>query len=188
MAALLFMAVGTGGDRGSEPPGELARRTLADELGLPPDGIRVQSVVATEWPDSSLGCPRRGVHYRPVVTSGHRVVLEAGGRTYQVHVAGAMAVLCQGSTAEPRAATAVRLLDLARRDLAGRLKIDPEAVKTTFPVPRQWPDASLGCPRPGISYAQVVTPGFVIELEAGGKSYVYHSDLERVVPCSDPGP
>ncbi len=182
------MATGSSGDRGAEPAAELARKTLADELGLLLDGILVRSLVATEWPDSSLGCPQRGVQYTPVVTSGHRVVLDAGGRTYEVHVAGARAVLCRGSTAGPRVATAVRLLDLARRDLAARLTIDPEAVKATFPVPRRWPDASLGCPRPGVSYAQVVTPGFVIELEAGGKSYVYHSDLERVVPCGNPGP
>jgi hypothetical protein len=37
-----------------------------------------------------------------------------------------------------------------------------------------------------MSYAQVVTRGFLIELEAAGKSYRYHSDLKRVVPCEEP--
>jgi CO/xanthine dehydrogenase Mo-binding subunit len=183
MAALLFTPVAAG----AEPAVERARKALADELGIAPDGIRVQTATAMEWPDSSLGCPRKGVQYSPAVTSGHRVVLEASGRTYAVHVAGAQAVICQGgSIAEPRAATAARLLQMARRDLASRLKIDPDAVKTTFPRPQNWPDASLGCPRRGVTYAQVVTPGFIIELEAGGKKYRYHSDLQRIVSCDEP--
>ncbi|HYR20975.1 MAG TPA: hypothetical protein VEQ15_15870, partial [Myxococcales bacterium] len=62
----------------------------------------------------------------------------------------------------------------------------PQAIKTRFPRPQSWPDTSLGCPKPGMSYAQVVTRGFLIELEAAGKSYRYHSDLERVVPCEEP--
>jgi hypothetical protein len=32
-------------------------------------------------------------------------------------------------------------------------------------------------------YAQVETPGFVIELASGGKTYTYHADHKRVVTC-----
>src|SRR5216684_2169774 len=172
--ATLLTAAGTGGDGGAQQAAELARKTLAAELGVAAEAVRVTAVTAVEWPDSSLGCPRKGSQYLPVVTPGHRVVLEAEGRAYTVHVAGARAVTCRGSSSQPRMVAAVRLADLARRDLAARLKIDPEEVKT-----------SLRCPKPEASYAQVVTPGFLIELEAAGKTYRYHSDLSRVVFCDE---
>ena len=186
MAALLFTAAGTGANQGAERATELARRTLAEELGIKAEDIRVRTVVASEWSDASLGCPKKGQQYPQVVTPGHRVLLEADGRTYAVHVAGERAVTCRGSAAEPHIVAAARLAELARADLAARLKIEPQAIKTHFPRPQSWPDTSLGCPKPGMSYAQVVTRGFLIELEAGGKSYRYHSDLKRVVPCEEP--
>lgn len=35
---------------------------------------------------------------------------------------------------------------------------------------KQWPDASLGCPKPGVMYIQVVTPGYLITHEFARKS------------------
>jgi hypothetical protein len=80
-------------------------------------------------------------------------------------------------------AAAARLGELARRDLASRLGVPAEKVKTISLRPHTWSDASLGCPKPDMSYAQMETKGFVIELEAGGKKYGYHSDMQRLVPC-----
>lgn len=52
-----------------------------------------------------------------------------------------------------------------------------------------WPDASLGCPKQGISYAQVETPGYLILLEAAGQTYNYHTDSnENVVLCDAQSP
>jgi hypothetical protein len=187
MAALLFAAVGTGADQGNtDRVTELARKALAEELGIHAETIRVRTVEAVEWPDASLGCPKKGQQYAQVVTPGHRVLLEADGRTYDVHVAGGRAVTCRPSADEPQMFAAGRLAKLARADLAARLKIEPQAIKTRFLRPQSWPDASLGCPKPGELYAAVVTQGFLIELEAGGKPYRYHSDQNRVVPCEEP--
>ena len=53
----------------------------------------------------------------------------------------------------------------------------------------EWPDASLGCPQAGISYAQVVTPGLRILLEANGQVYTFHTDqTDRVILCMSRGP
>jgi hypothetical protein len=76
-----------------------------------------------------------------------------------------------------------RLLLMARQDLAKRLGIPEKEVKTGSLQRRTWPDASLGCPKPDTMYAQVETPGYVIELAARGKSYEYHADAKRVVAC-----
>ncbi len=50
---------------------------------------------------------------------------------------------------------------------------------------RSWPNAGLGCPEPGRSYAQMVTAGFLIELEAEGRTYRYHTDERTVRLCED---
>jgi hypothetical protein len=34
-----------------------------------------------------------------------------------------------------------------------------------------WPDSSLGCPQPDMAYAQVITPGYKVIVEAEGKQY-----------------
>lgn len=50
---------------------------------------------------------------------------------------------------------------------------------------RDWPSTALGCPQPGFSYAQVVTPGYVVQLSAGGSQLEYHTNLtSNVVLCS----
>ena len=49
---------------------------------------------------------------------------------------------------------------------------------------RKWSDASLGCPQEGFMYAQVITPGYLIILEAQGQGYEYHTDQQaNVVLC-----
>jgi hypothetical protein len=78
--------------------------------------------------------------------------------------------------------------DLAVADLAARLSVAPDAITVKVVEPIEWPDASLGCPKPGMMYAQVVTPGYRIVLEIDGRSYEYHADTQRhVVYCESKG-
>jgi hypothetical protein len=88
-----------------------------------------------------------------------------------------------GSPGGGQAAEADRIFHLARTDLAKRLGIEERAIKKVSVQAKTWPDASLGCPKPDEMYAQVETEGYLIELEAGGKKYAYHSDRKRAVPC-----
>ncbi len=44
-----------------------------------------------------------------------------------------------------------------------------------------WSDASLGCPQEGMMYAQVITPGYLMVLEADGQQYTYHTDQNTSV-------
>jgi hypothetical protein len=102
--------------------------------------------------------------------SGPTVALEARGRS-------------DGSPGGKEDGDADRLYRMARTDLAKRLGIEEGRVKRVSVEPRTWPDASLGCPKPDTMYAQVETPGYLIDLEAAGKKYAYHSDHKRVVHC-----
>ncbi len=72
----------------------------------------------------------------------------------------------------------------AQADLASRLGLDPGKIAVVRTEVREWPDTSLGCPQEGMFYAQVITPGYRVVLEAGGRLYEYHTDQERAVYCA----
>jgi len=78
---------------------------------------------------------------------------------------------------------AERLVELARRDLSLRLGVAESEVSVASVTSEVWQDTSLGCPEPGKAYAQVLTPGYRIVLEAQDKRYEYHTDSTRVVYC-----
>lgn len=55
------------------------------------------------------------------------------------------------------------------------LGVSAEEISTLSAEAVDWPDASLGCPQPGMIYAQVSTPGFHVVLEVERQHYSYHS-------------
>jgi hypothetical protein len=76
------------------------------------------------------------------------------------------------------------LVDQAKQMLADKLGIDPVAIALFNLQARDWPDEALGCPLGGRNYAQVITPGYLIELEADGNIYAFHTDrTTRAVLC-----
>jgi hypothetical protein len=77
------------------------------------------------------------------------------------------------------------LIEQARADLAARLGVPSESIAVKSAKTVEWPDASLGCPKPGVMYAQVITPGVLIVLTANGKDYGYHGNLTRVFLCEN---
>lgn len=88
-------------------------------------------------------------------------------------------------TPPPEAEQVVRL---AVEDLSKRLGLAPGEIRLVSVEAVEWRDASLGCPQPGMMYAQVITPGFRVVLEAGGQEYNYHTDMDRfVVLCEEGG-
>ena len=77
-------------------------------------------------------------------------------------------------------------VDAALRDAAAHLGISQANLKVDQAEPRQWGDSSLGCPKPGLMYSQVVTPGFVIIISGAGKQLEYHADTRgQVVLCQE---
>lgn len=76
-------------------PEAIARAEVASLLGLAPGDVRVISSEARDFPDGSLGCPQPGMAYAQVITPGHRVLVEAAGRRFDVRVAGTRGRICQ---------------------------------------------------------------------------------------------
>lgn len=67
------------------------------------------------------------------------------------------------------------LVGLAVTDAAARFGVPPEAIVVVAVEEVVWPNGGLGCPRPGMSYAQIPTDGLRIILEYSTTEYVYHS-------------
>jgi len=62
-----------------------AKEMLAQKLGNPIEQIVFFDILAVEWPNSSLGCPRPGIFYTEVITPGYKIQLESKGFVYTVH-------------------------------------------------------------------------------------------------------
>jgi hypothetical protein len=78
-------------------------------------------------------------------------------------------------------------VDAALRDAASHLGVPAASLTVERVEARDWPDASLGCPRPDVLYAQVVTPGYLVVISGSGKTLEYHTDAQgtRVVLCQE---
>lgn len=50
-------------------------------------------------------------------------------------------------------------------------------------TPVQWSDTSIGCPQPGMMYAQMISEGFKIIIKVDGKVYPVHIGAGRAVVC-----
>ncbi|MBU0491126.1 MAG: hypothetical protein KKA73_20655 [Chloroflexi bacterium] len=71
---------------------------------------------------------------------------------------------------------------LARADLARHLGLVTEtAIAVTSVEAMDWPSTALGCPQPGVVYAQIITPGYQIVLAARGDQFTYHTDSGATV-------
>lgn len=94
-----------------------------------------------------------------------------------------VASVLPGSLANPDPQPAV---EAATRDAAVHLGVSAADLQVDQVDARQWGDSSLGCPRPGLMYSQIVTPGFVIVISGAGKRLEYHTDARaRVVLCQE---
>jgi hypothetical protein len=79
----------------------------------------------------------------------------------------------------PGAAGLENLVERAKEDLAQRLNIALAQISLIEAKVVVWPDASLGCPQPGMLYKQVPEDGALILLQANGISYEYHNGGSR---------
>ncbi|MGB9738773.1 hypothetical protein [Chloroflexus sp.] len=76
----------------------------------------------------------------------------------------------------PYSPTIEQQIAAAKQDLAQRLGIDAATIEVVSVEAVTWPDGSLGCPRPGMAYTQVLIDGLLVQLRANGQMYPYHGD------------
>jgi hypothetical protein len=76
---------------------------------------------------------------------------------------------------EPVAPNAAGPVAATVTDLARRLGVDASLVTVVSVDDVTWPDGSIGCPQPGMSYTQALVNGSLIVLEVDSIQYEYHS-------------
>lgn len=84
---------------------------------------------------------------------------------------------------DPDAAVEIAIATLCRE-----LGCRPAELTVAEVKPVTWPNSALGCPKPGMMYTQVLTPGYQIRLARQAEVYVMHTDRgHRAVRCPDSG-
>ena len=66
----------------------------------------------------------------------------------------------------------------ARVDLAERLGVEPHEIEVVMAERVTWPDGSLGCPEPGVSYTQALVEGSKVVLGHAERVYLYHAGTD----------
>lgn len=176
----------------TDDPGIIARQVVADFLSVPTAEVTLVSVEAKDFGDPSLGCPAPGMAYPQVITPGHRVIVEAEGRRFDVRVSGKSGKICRkpsGNTSRgnsngsrpDQTAPVTSEADRARSDLASQLGLD-EADIAIADV-RPW---ARGIERPGCRpkcAESAASCGFLVGLIVDGRRYEYHAHAGRATPC-----
>jgi hypothetical protein len=154
------------------PAQRAALNALMAALGLPAEGITVVSAEAVDWPDSCLGIIRPEALCAAVVTPGFRIVLEADGQRYELHTNQ------DGSVVAPEAPLADSTVarDAAVQALMAALGLGQADLRVVAVTAINWSDSCLGLAQPDTVCADVITPGWIVVLEAQGQQYLYHAD------------
>ena len=120
--------------------------------------------------------------------SGTTVVLPADSSLFQFLQTPTGNGTDNGAQASARPSSSdieVALELLAANYLAGKLDVAANDLTLVRSNATEWPDASLGCPKPGMMYAQAITPGYQITFEHDGSNYAVHanSDASLLTSC-----
>ncbi|HEY7132737.1 MAG TPA: hypothetical protein VH440_10825 [Candidatus Limnocylindrales bacterium] len=78
-------------------PASIVDPVVADaarRAGVAIDRVTIVSAEAVTFPDRGLGCPLPGMTYPQVRVDGYRVLVEAGGRTFDYRGTGGSFRLC----------------------------------------------------------------------------------------------
>ncbi len=59
--------------------------------------------------------------------------------------------------------------------LTDKLDIELASVTIVKVEYKLWPDASLGIPEPGVAYVQALTPGCIVRMQAGDRTFTVHT-------------
>jgi hypothetical protein len=86
----------------------------------------------------------------------------------------ALVLGCRGGNSQPD--DLASLVKQCKSDVAKAANVNEAEVQVTRVEAVVWRDGSLGYPEPGMDYIQMLVEGYRITLQAGGKTYDYHTD------------
>lgn len=143
------------------------QQMLANVLGIPVAVVTVTGVEPVQWTDTCLEAPFPDEVCAEVLTPGYRLVLEAGGETFELRTdaSGRSVRLAQGGSELQEIAIRAQLM------LREVFNVDLNQIQISNVEQVTFPDACLGIEQPGQACAQVETPGFRVLADVMGSRY-----------------
>lgn len=173
------------------PAQKAAAAALAEQLKIPAGQISLVSAVAQDWPDGCLGLPNAEEMCAMHVVHGYRVVLKAADQTYTfrtdqtgevVRLEKPAAAPSADPTLQPTPQSTApetgQLPPAVLSGIAGELKVSVSDVQVLSVEPVDWPDACLGVSAAGQVCAQIITPGYRVVAQVGGKPVELHTNQD----------
>jgi hypothetical protein len=156
---------------------------LTAKRQLAPESVQVVSVEATDWPDTSLGCPQPGVFYAQIIVQGYKIVLSSGGQSVEYHSDMKGRVVTCSPAINPSSADDVS--GRAILDLASRLGISSDRITIERVESDEFPAGGLGCTQSGQPQRAIpaIISGQRIILRAADKTYEYRASGTELVYC-----
>jgi hypothetical protein len=89
----------------------------------------------------------------------------------------------------PSASGLEGLIEKTKEDLAQRLSVPISDISLVEAKEVTWSDGSIGCPQPGMMYAQVLMPGYLIKFKYDEREFEYHAGRGgSPIYCKNPLP
>ncbi len=156
-----------------------ATSALATELGIAESDISLTSAEPAEFSDGCLGLGGPAESCLQAITPGWTVMLSAGGQAYEVRTDATgqqVRIADQASGMGEMDAISAS----AAAVLADQLGLSPDEITVVSAEPAEFSDGCLGLGGPAEMCAQVITPGWIVMLSAGGQPYEAHTDATGV--------
>ncbi len=179
---------------------EAAQQLLAKRLGVAVDEVTIREIDQEQWSDACLGLQQPDEACAAVITDGYRVVLVAEGKTYEAHtdLEGAQVRFVEdygkglpqritpqpgdgsdnGSSGGLPDGDTTEIAQKVRQALSDKAGIALDQIQVLSVEPVEWPDGCLGIRTRGVACIQVITPGYLVMLEADGQTFEFHTDAK----------
>jgi hypothetical protein len=145
---------------------QTAKKMMAEKYSLPLESIQVKNYQNSTWPDDCLGFPILGEECARESITGIYGVILAGDEQYEFHA--------------DQLGEQVRLIPQAvikaRAYLAQQTGISEDEIQFSGFEAVDWADSCLEIVQPGVICNPVVTPGYFLQMSAGGTTYDFHID------------
>jgi hypothetical protein len=104
---------------------------------------------------------------------------------YAVAALAVLATGCQAVAAGSKAPADVRdpIANLAVDTLASELEVPQDRISVVSVAAVDWPDSSVGCPKPAMAYLTVITPGHKVLLKVDDRTYAVHEAKGKAFVC-----
>lgn len=96
IAIVVFSAAPAAQEKEEDTAAQLALSIAAEHLDVSSGELNLVALEEVQWQDSSLGCPKPGRRYLPVIISGYKAVVDYSGRHYNVHIGRGKGLVCEG--------------------------------------------------------------------------------------------